>query len=53
MHLSKQEALNFDSKAIQQTNFTGNLDHAANSTMFFTIKKVKENNPGFPQGTAL
>ena len=29
--LSKQQALDADPKAIQQINFTGNLDHAENT----------------------
>ena len=31
--LSKQEALEADPKAIQQINFTGNLDRAASATV--------------------
>ena len=31
--LSNQQALNDDSRAIQQNNFTGNLDRAGNKTM--------------------
>lgn len=50
--LSKQEALNAGSKVTQRTNFTGNLNHAANTTMFFIIKKVTENILDFLQGTA-
>ena len=33
--LSKQEELDFDPKATQQISFTGNLDRAKGSTMFF------------------
>ena len=33
--LSKQQALNADPKAIQQINFTGNLDQTGGATMFF------------------
>ena len=33
--LSKQQALDADPKAIQQINFTENLDQAGNKTMFF------------------
>ena len=40
--LSKQQALNADPKAIQQTNFTGNLERAGNTTMFFIMEEVKE-----------
>ena len=35
--LSNQKALDTDPKAIQQINFTGNLDQAGNTTMFFII----------------
>ena len=35
--LSKQQALDADPKAMQQINFTGNLDRAA--TMFFIIEE--------------
>ena len=33
--LSKQQALDAEPKAIQQINFTGNLEQAGNTTMFF------------------
>ena len=33
--LSKQQALDAEQKAIQQINFTGNLEQAGNTTMFF------------------
>ena len=33
--LSKQQALDADSRAIQQINFTANLDRVGNTTMFF------------------
>ena len=33
--LSKQQALDADPRAIQQINFTANLDRAGNTTMFF------------------
>ena len=41
--LSKQQALDADPRAIQQINFTVNLDRAGNTTMFFIIKKSKRN----------
>ena len=41
--LSKQQALHFNPRAIQQNIFTANLDRAGNTTMFFIIKKAKEN----------
>ena len=39
--LSKQQALDGAPKAIQQINFTGNLDWAADATMFFIKEKAK------------
>ena len=51
--LSKQQALGADSKAIQQINFTGNLerDGNANTIIFFIIEEAKENVLDFSQGT--
>ena len=40
--LSKQQALDADPRAIQQINFTANLDRAGNTTMFFIKKKPKK-----------
>ena len=40
--LSKQQALDADPRAIQQINFTVNVDTAGNTTMFFIIEKAKE-----------
>ena len=40
--LSKQQALGADPRAIQQINFTENLDRVANTTMFFLLKKQKK-----------
>ena len=40
--LSKQQALDADPRAIQQINFTVNLDTAGNTTMFLIIEKAKE-----------
>ena len=40
--LSKQQALDADPRAIQQINFTANLDRAGNTTMFFIQKKHKK-----------
>ena len=39
--LSKQQALDADLKAIQQINFTGNLNREEGATMFFIIKNAK------------
>ena len=40
--LSKQQVLDADPRAIQQINFTANLDRAGNTTMFFIIEEAKE-----------
>ena len=47
--LSKQQALDADPEAIQQINFTGNLEEK--STIFFIIEEAKETVLNFPQGT--
>ena len=40
--LSKQQALDADPGAIQQINFTGNLDRAGNTRIFFILEEAKE-----------
>ena len=40
--LSKQQALDANPRAIQNINFTANLDRAGNTTMFFIIEETKE-----------
>ena len=47
--LSKQPVLDAEPKAIQQTNFTGNLDQPGNATMCFIIEEAKKSL--FSQGT--
>ena len=42
--LSKQEALYADPTAIQQINFTANLDQVGITTMFFIIEEVNKRN---------
>ena len=42
--LSKQQELDADPKAIQQINFTENLDRAGQTTMFSSLKKQKKKN---------
>ena len=37
--LSKQQELDADPRAIQQNNFTANLDRERNTTIFFIIEK--------------
>ena len=49
--LSKQQALDADPKAIQQINFTANLDRARNTRLYFTLEKAKESVFEFSQGT--
>ena len=49
--LSRQQALDADPKAIQQINFTGNLDGNNNRLMIFIIEGVKETILDFSQGT--
>ena len=46
--LSKQEALDADPKAIQQINFTGNLEE--HSTILFISEEAKETVLDFSQG---
>ena len=58
--LSKQQALDADSKAIQQINFAGNIVRQNeqdeyvnyNTIMFFIIEKAEETILDFSQGTA-
>ena len=40
--LSKQQALNADPRAIQQINFTANLDGVNNTRTFFILEEAKE-----------
>ena len=47
--LSKQKSLDFDPKAIQQINFTGNLDRA-NTRAYFILEEAKETVLDFSQG---
>ena len=49
--LNKQQALHADPRAIQQNNFTANLDRAGNTTMFFITQEAKETVLDFSQGT--
>ena len=51
INLSKQQALDADPRAIQQINFTANLDRPENTTMFFIIELAKETVLDFSQGT--
>ena len=49
--LSRQNELDADPRAIQQINFTANLDRAGNTTIFFIIEEAKETVFEFSQGT--
>ena len=49
--LSKQQAVNADPKAIQQIDFTANLDIAGNTRFYFILEEVKETIFEFSQGT--
>ena len=40
--VSKQKALDADLRAIQQINFTANLDRTGNTTTFILIEEAKE-----------
>ena len=39
--LSKQQVIHADFKAVQQTNFTTNLDRAENKRIIFILEEVK------------
>ena len=49
--LSKQQALDADLKAIQQINFTANLDREKNTRFYFILEEAKETVLEFSQGT--
>ena len=49
--LSKQQALNSDPKAIQQINFTANLDRAGNTRFYLILEEAKETDFKFSEGT--
>ena len=49
--LSKQQALDADPRAIQQINFTANLDRAGNTRVYFILEEAKETILDFLQGT--
>ena len=49
--LSKQQELNTHPKAIQQINFTANLDRARNTRIYFILEEAKETVSEFSQGT--
>ena len=49
--LSKQQALDADPRAIQQINFTANLDRAGNTRFYFILEEAKETVFEFSQRT--
>ena len=51
VNLSKQEALDADPKAIQQSNITAKLDKAGNTRTFFILEEAKETVLDFSHGT--
>ena len=48
IYLSKQQALDIDPEAIEQINFTGNIDQAEGAIMIFIIEEAKETILDFP-----
>ena len=49
--LCKQQVLDADPKAIQQINFTANLDRAGNTRFYFILEEAEETVFEFSQGT--
>ena len=49
--LNKQQALDADPRAIQQINFTANLDRAGNTRVYFILEEAKETILDFSHGT--
>ena len=50
INVSKQQALDADPRAIQQINFTANLDRAGNTRVYFILEEAKETSLDFSQG---
>ena len=48
--LSKQQVVDADPKAIQQINFTANLDRDGNTKIYFILEEAKETIFEFSQG---
>ena len=51
LDLSKQQAVDADPKAIQQINFTANLDRDGNTRFYFILEEAKETVFEFSKGT--
>ena len=49
--LTIQQALDADPRAIQQINFTANLDRADNTNIYLILEESKETKLNFAQGT--
>ena len=49
--LSKQQALDADPRAIQQINFTANLNRTSSTRIYFILEEGKETILNFAQGT--
>ena len=49
--LSKKQAVDADPRAIQEINFTANLDRAGNTRIYFILEEAKETLLNFAQGT--
>ena len=49
--LNKQQTVDADPKAIQQINFTVNLDTAGNTRFYFILEEAKETVFEFSEGT--
>ena len=49
--LSKQQALDADPKAIQQTNFSANVNTPGHTRIYFILEQAKETVFEFSQGT--
>ena len=49
--LNKQQALDAVPRAIQQINFTTNLDRAGNTRIYLILEEAKETILNFAQGT--
>ena len=49
--LNKQQALDADPKAIEEINFTANLDREGNTRLYFILEEAKETVFEFSQGT--
>ena len=49
--LSKQQILDSDPRAVQQINFTADLDKEGNTRIYFILEEAKETTSNFTQGT--